>query len=74
MKSLLERTMLIAISGNVYPKMSRCDLFIDPPGLSSFTGFDVKRINEIFEVGYLYAKTMFDTDSELKNRLLAKGH
>lgn len=52
MKSLIERTMLIAISGNVYPKKDKCDLFIDPPGLSQFNGFDLRKAQEIYEVGY----------------------
>lgn len=52
MKSLIERTMLIAISGNVYPKQSEFDLFIDPPGLSQFNGFDLRKAKEIYNIGY----------------------
>ena len=70
MKSMLERTMLIAIGGNVYPKQSACDLFIDPPGLSQFAGFDVKKIKEIFQLGYRYSKELFRQDPELKSRLV----
>ena len=70
MKSLLERTMLIAISGNVYPKRVNCDLFIDPPALSEFTGFDVRKIGDIFQVGYRYTRSLFAHDPELKRRLV----
>ncbi len=74
MKSLLERTMLIAISGNVYPKQAKCDLFIDPPDLAEFTGFDVKRIKDIFNLGYQFTLSLFADDPKLKSRLLTRGH
>ncbi|MEQ9422909.1 MAG: patatin-like phospholipase family protein [Cyclobacteriaceae bacterium] len=54
MKTILERSMLIAISGNVYPKADRCNLFIDPPKLGLISGFELKKAREIFEIGYAY--------------------
>jgi len=65
MKSLVERTMLIAISGNVYPKKSKCDLFIDPPGLSQFNGFDLRKAQKIYEMGYEFAHDLLENSSHL---------
>jgi len=70
MKSLLERTMLIAISGNVYPKKELCDVFIDPPGLSNFTGFDLKKNRTIFQLGYDYTHTLFEENPSLASDLV----
>ncbi|MDA0196501.1 MAG: patatin-like phospholipase family protein [Bacteroidetes bacterium] len=63
MKSLIERTMLIAISGNVYHKKSKCDLFIDPPGLSKFNGFDLRKAQEIYQTGYDFTHDLLENYS-----------
>ena len=49
---ILERSFHMAISASVYEKSSFCTVFLDPPGLSGFGMFDVKKAEEIFEIGY----------------------
>jgi len=69
MKSLMERTMLIAISGNVYPKKQQFDIFIDPPALSQFNGFDLKKAQEIYQTGYEFTNKLLEESSELLGQI-----
>lgn len=66
MRSLLERSLLMAINVNSYTKKSICDLFLEPPGLKMFGGLDFKKAGEMFDIGYQYAKSKM---SEIKNIL-----
>jgi NTE family protein len=49
--NILERCFHLAIASSVYSKLNRCDLFVEPP-LNSFEMYDVKKAQEIFEIGY----------------------
>ena len=42
-----------------------CDIFIEPPILKTFKVFDIARAEEIYQIGYDYAKTMHDQLVEL---------
>ncbi len=64
-KSLMERSLLMAINVNTYTKKHQCDLFLEPPGLKGFGGFEFNRADELFEVGYDYGKTQVDKIQEL---------
>ena len=66
-KKLIERTVIMAMNCNVYSRMPRCDFFIEPLGLASFSVFDVKKAKEIFEAGYQTAESYIQS-----NDLLAK--
>ena len=57
-KSMLERTFLLAINANAYGRQPHCDLFIEPPLLKKFGLFDLNRAEEIFQIGYEYALSM----------------
>jgi NTE family protein len=52
MRKMIERSVILAMNCNVYNRKSRCDYFIEPPGLAHFGVFDVKRAKEIFDAGY----------------------
>ncbi|MCK5280105.1 MAG: patatin-like phospholipase family protein [Cyclobacteriaceae bacterium] len=60
MKSLLERSLLMAISVNTFSKKGLCDLFLEPDGLKNFGGFDFSKAGEIFQIGYEYGKSSID--------------
>lgn len=60
MRSLMERSMLMAISGNTAIKKDRCDIYMEPDGLKNYGGFDFSKSEEIFQIGYNYGKTMID--------------
>ncbi|MCG8310145.1 MAG: patatin-like phospholipase family protein [Cytophagales bacterium] len=58
MRSLLERSLLMAINVNAFAKKELCDLFLEPDGMKAYGGFDFSRAREIFEIGYQYGKSM----------------
>lgn len=54
MKSVIERSMLMAINANIILSKKYCDVFIEPQGLDKFGAFEIARAKEIFEIGYNY--------------------
>lgn len=58
MNNILDRSFHLALSNSVRNKISNCDLFIEPPGMSRFGMFDMKKINKIFEYGYKYCLSL----------------
>jgi NTE family protein len=65
MKSLLERSLLMAIGVNTYLKRENCDLFLEPQGLQNLGGFDFSKGAEIFKIGYRYGKSMIPEITKL---------
>lgn len=55
-RSLLERSLMMAINYNTYDVKPHCDLFWEPPALYGYRVFDVSRATEIYEIGYTYAQ------------------
>lgn len=60
MRSLLERSLLMAINVNTIAKKDLCDLFLEPEGLKNFGGFDFSKADEIFNIGYEYGKSVIE--------------
>jgi len=63
-RSVIERSLLMAISGNTTISKELCDILIEPPGLANISVFDVKNAELLFDVGYQfliknYTKTDF---------------
>lgn len=52
MRSVIERSLLLAIQGNIKERIKQCDLFIEPPTLNQFTTLDNAKARDIFEIGY----------------------
>jgi NTE family protein len=67
MTNIIDRCFHLAMSNSVRDKISSCQLFIEPPNMSSFSIFDVKKSDEIFEYGYNYTKTL---EKEIKQLIL----
>ena len=55
-KVMIERSLLMAINGNVNLSKKLCDVFIEPPLLSKYGGMDLPKAKELFEIGYQYTK------------------
>ena len=53
-RSVIERSLLIAINGNTMISKSLCDILIEPPDVGSFSGMDIGRAKELFEAGYRF--------------------
>ncbi|MEM6845696.1 MAG: patatin-like phospholipase family protein [Bacteroidota bacterium] len=57
MRTMLERSFLLTINANSYARRNYCDLFIEPPLLKTYHIFDLGKADEIFQIGYDYAKS-----------------
>jgi NTE family protein len=54
-KSMIERTFHLSLALNVKERIKHCDIFIEPPMLSSYTIFDLAHARDIFQIGYEYS-------------------
>ena len=55
-----DRTMHLSIRNSVIRNIPHCHLFIEPASLANYGLFEVKRIREIYEVGYTYTKNLLE--------------
>lgn len=62
LRNVIERSLLIAINGNTMVSKSLCNVLIEPPDVGLYSGFDLGRAAEIFEIGYTYTKRNFTPD------------
>jgi NTE family protein len=51
-RSVIERSLLIAIGGNAVIGKEFCDVLIEPPGLANASVFDVRNAQNLFNIGY----------------------
>lgn len=61
-RNVIERSLLMAISGNTAISKTLCNVLIEPPDVGVFSGFDLGKAAEIFEIGYAYTKRNFTAD------------
>lgn len=54
MKTVMERSLLLAIQNNVRERAVQCDFFMEPPEMCRFTTMDASKAREIFDIGYQY--------------------
>jgi NTE family protein len=59
-RSVIERSLLIAINGNTTVSKSYCDILIEPPGVGGYSGLDLRKAKELFETGYRFVKENFE--------------
>jgi NTE family protein len=52
MKKLIERAVIMSMNYNVYSRKSKCDYFIEAPGLGKYGVFDIKKGSDLFQAGY----------------------
>jgi NTE family protein len=53
-RSVIERTLLIAINGNTMASKALCDLLIEPPETGKISTFELGRAKELFDIGYQF--------------------
>lgn len=58
-RSVIERSALIAVSGNTTISKKLCDVLIEPPDVGLFSGMDLNRAKDLFEAGYQFTKANF---------------
>jgi NTE family protein len=61
-RSVIERSLLMAIHGNTMISKSLCNVLIEPPGVGKYSGFDLSKAAEIFDIGYEYTRRNFTPD------------
>jgi NTE family protein len=58
-RTVIERSLLMAINGSTTASKALCNILIEPPEIGKFSGFDLSKAKEIFDVGYRYTKENF---------------
>jgi NTE family protein len=51
-RRVIERSLLMAINRNTVQSKGICDVFIEPPDAGKFSGFEVARAKELYQIGY----------------------
>ncbi len=59
LRTVIERSLLMAINANTIVSKGLCDVFIEPPNLSRFGSFDIGKAQEIFDIAYTHTKTNY---------------
>ncbi|MBC5991634.1 patatin-like phospholipase family protein [Pontibacter cellulosilyticus] len=67
-RSMIERTLLLAINNNVKLRMPLCDLLIEPPELKYYRLTNFRKADEIFDIGYRYTLKLEKNIWQLLNR------
>ena len=65
MKKLIERTVIMSMNYNVYSRKSKCDFFIEAPGLGKYGVFDIKKAPELFKSGYDHAMKLIEQNPSI---------
>jgi len=58
-RSVIERSLMMAINGNTSHSKTICDLVIEPEGSGKISTFDMGRAKDLFEIGYQFTKQHF---------------
>lgn len=59
LKRIFERSLLMAISCNTNQNRKLCDVLIDPPEVGRFSGYEVGRAKELYQLGYEFTRNNF---------------
>ncbi len=54
MNNIIDRSFHLALNSDVQNKITDCHLFLEPPNMSQFSIFDLKKTQEIYNYGYNY--------------------
>ncbi len=61
-RTVVERSVLMAISGNTTISKTICHVLIEPPDVGKYSGFDLGKSQELFDIGYEYTKQNFSAE------------
>lgn len=65
-KALVDRCISVALHKDILHKKHLCDIFIEPPLMANYGMFQIKKAQEIIQVGYEYTKSLKDQFDTLK--------
>lgn len=66
MRNMISRIIRIATSNRAIHSKELCDLYMEPADLNHYNTFDLKKIDDIFQTGYKYAKKFKKEIAQLK--------
>lgn len=58
-RTVIERSLLMAISGNTTLSKGLCDILIEPTEAGKFSTFEVRKARELFDIGYHFTMKNF---------------
>lgn len=61
-RSVIERSLLIAINGNTAVSKNLCDVLIEPPSLGNISTFEVRKAKILFDIGYHFTRDNFKAE------------
>jgi NTE family protein len=67
-RSVIERSLLIAINGNTILSKSLCDVLIEPPEPGKISTFELSKAQQLFDIGYEFTIRNFTKNNFQKNR------
>ena len=67
MKNLIERSVIMTMNFNVYSRKSKCDFFIEAPGLGKYGVFDIKKALDLFQAGYDQTMRVFEENPSMQD-------
>jgi NTE family protein len=65
MKSLIERAVIMSMNYNVHSRKSKCDYFLEAPGLGKYGVFDIKRAPDLFRAGYEHTLSVIEQNPSI---------
>jgi NTE family protein len=66
-RSVIERSLLMAINGNTSGSKNLCDVVIEPPALGTISTFELSKAQLLFDIGYKFTKENFKrSDFQMK--------
>jgi NTE family protein len=74
MKNLIERSVIMSMNYNVYSRKSKCDYFIEAPGLGKYGVFDFKKAPELFQAGYDQTMRVFEENPSMQELIQSPQH
>jgi NTE family protein len=66
-RTVIERSLLMAINGNTIISKGLCNVLIEPPGVGKVSGFDVSKAKDLYEIGYRFTIENFKPEDFIKN-------
>lgn len=69
-KNLMERALLLSISSATYQYKKKFDIFWEAPEVGHYNVFDLKKADELFDIGYQYAFAKVDDLSPILNQTI----
>jgi NTE family protein len=61
-RSVIERSLLMAISGNTTISKGLCDILIEPTEAGKISTFDLNKARALFDIGYQFTKRNFNKE------------